>query len=437
VFVFRVRLDRERVPGYHDLCGGDRRPSFPAPEPRTTVKYLTSRNADRPADDPILALNREAMQRRAAGLKTINATVGALLEDDGTLAVLPSVVEAIHNIEPARSAGYAPIAGAPDFLNAVIEDLLGGTSLASQAIAVSTPGGTGALRHAVNLFLDRGQHLVTPSFYWSPYATICEEHEREISTFAMFGDDGFLDVSAFASVLATTAARQGRLLVFLNDPCNNPTGYSMGDAEWVEVARMLANAASRVPLVLLCDVAYLEYARDSRGFLEFLAPLANSALLLFAWSASKSFTQYGLRVGALVACTADDEQRRAVQRALSFACRATWSNCNAGGQAAIARCLTDPALRARVDGERRRLTRLLDARAGAFNSAAKGTKLRCPRYDGGFFVTVFADDAAAAVEKLKAVGVFTVPQAGALRIALCGVAQADIPELVRALDQFL
>ncbi len=30
---------------------------------------------------------------------------------------------------------------------------------------------------------------------------------------------------------------------------------------------------------------------------------------------------------------------------------------------------------------------------------------------------------------------FTVPQAGALRVALCGVAKADVPALVSALDE--
>ena len=71
----------------------------------------------------------------------------------------------------------------------------------------------------------------------------------------------------------------------------------------------------------------------------------------------------------------------------------------------------------------------------AFNRAAEGTGLRYPRYDGGFFVTVFARDVKSAAEKLKARGVFTVPQSGALRVALCGVAQADVPALVAALAE--
>jgi aromatic-amino-acid transaminase len=399
------------------------------------VNLLPARNASRPGDDPIFALNREATQRRAAGEKVINATVGALLEDDGSLAVLPSVTEAIRAVAPAKAAGYAPITGSPEFLSEVTRDLLGGTSLAELAVSCATPGGTGALRHAASVFLDRGQSMLTSSFYWGPYATICDEHERGVVTFNMFRPDGGIDLDAFAQTVSETAARQGRLLVFLNDPCHNPTGYSMTRAEWETVSAVLQEQAARVPTAVLADVAYLAYGRDQRSFLAHLEPLAERAVVLFAWSGSKAFTQYGARIGALLACTADAEARQAIQRALAWACRGTWSNCNAAGQIAVARCLSDATLRAQVDAERSRLTALLDARVEAFNAAARGTALRYPRYDGGFFVTVFARDPRAAEAKLKARGVFTVPQAGALRVALCGVAQADVPALVSALDE--
>jgi aromatic-amino-acid transaminase len=399
------------------------------------VNLLPDRNASRPGDDPIFALNREATQRRATGEKIINATVGALLEDDGSLAVLPSVTEAIRAVSPAKAAAYAPITGVPEFLSEVTRDLLGGTQLADLAVSCSTPGGTGALRHAASVFLERGQSMVTSSFYWGPYATICDEHERGVVTFNMFREDGGIDLDAFERTVNETAAKQGRLLVFLNDPCHNPTGYSMTREEWETVSNVLRGLSAKVPTAVLADVAYLAYGRDQRSFLAHLEPLAEKAVVLFAWSGSKAFTQYGARIGALLACTADPQARNAIQRALAWACRGTWSNCNAAGQHAVARCLSDDALRARVSDERARLTALLGARVDAFNAAAKGTGLRYPRYDGGFFVTVFARDAKAAEAKLKARGVFTVPQAGALRVALCGVAQADVPALVAALAE--
>ena len=397
------------------------------------MDLLPARNAARPSDDPIFALNREATQRKAQGHTVINATVGALLEDDGQLAVLPTVMDAVRAVEPRKAAAYTPIAGVPEYLNAVIRDLLGGTALADMAVAASTPGGTGALRHAVSTFLERGQHIVTPSFYWGPYQTICDEHERGVRTSPMFTAAGGFDVGGFADVLQRTAKEQGRLLVFLNDPCHNPTGYSMSEGEWEGVSSALREVSAQVPTTVLADVAYLGFAKDQRSFLKHLAPLTERAAVLFAWSASKSFGLYGQRVGALIACTADGAQRAAMQNAMAYACRGTWSNCNAAGQHAVARCLTDASLDVAVRAERARLTALLDGRVSAFNRAAEGSALRYPRYDGGFFVTLFAEDAKGSAERLKARGVFTVPGKDSLRVALCSVPEAQVPALVDAL----
>ena len=98
--------------------------------------------------------------------------------------------------------------------------------------------------------------------------------------------------------------------------------------------------------------------------------------------------------------------------------------------AAVTRLLTDPALRKAVDGERAGLVRLLGERVTAFNAAAKAKGLRYPRYDGGFFVTVFTEDASAGAKKMREQGVYVVPIPGALRLGLCSVPKADVGRLV-------
>jgi len=401
------------------------------------VQLLPDRNADRPGNDPIFALNAQAQERRAKGDAVINATVGALLEDDGTLAILPTVIEALRSVPATKAAGYAPIAGDPAFLQAVRADLLGSSSLGDIAVSAATPGGTGALRHGISTFSERGQSILTSSFYWGPYATIADEHERKVSTFNMFTESRGFDVAAFEAALDDNARTQGRVLVFLNDPCHNPTGYSMTSGEWEAVRDALVRTSAKVPTTVMADVAYLAFAKDTTGFLKYLEPVADKGLVCFAWSGSKGFGLYGQRVGALIACTRDESQRSAAQRALSYACRGTWSNCNASGMDAVKRCLTDATLDAKVRAERARLIALLDGRVRAFNAAASATKLVYPRYDGGFFVTVFAKDPKGAMEKLIERGVFVVPGPGSLRVALCSVAERDVGALVRALDECL
>jgi aromatic-amino-acid transaminase len=398
------------------------------------MAFLIPARGGRPSDDPIFALNAEAKARAQAGEPIINATVGSLLNDDGSLATMESVVETLRETPPALAAAYAPISGNADFLRGVVQDLLGDSQAAKWATAVATPGGTGALRHAIANFLEPGQALLTTSFFWGPYRTLADESDRAIATFQMFDAAGRLDVRALETKLDELLAKQGRALVILNSPCHTPTGYSFDESEWKAIRAVVDERASRGPIALCLDVAYARFgAQPLELMVSEVLKLVPKALVLFAWSASKSFLQYGLRVGSLVAVTSDDDERRRIASALSYSCRGTWSNVNAGGMAAIARMLLDPDRRARVERERATFVDLLARRVARFNERASAAGLPYPRYDGGFFTMVFEKDAHAAAERLKADGVFVVPQAGGLRIALSSVAEKDVDRLVDAI----
>jgi aromatic-amino-acid transaminase len=388
----------------------------------------------RPGDDPIFLLNAEAKSRAEKGESILNATLGVLTTDDGTLAVMPSVVDAIARVPMKRAAAYAPILGEAAFLRAVIDDLFGASPLASQALAAATPGGTGAIHHATVNFLEVGQSLLTTSYFWGPYRTIAEHTGRSVETFEMFDARGRFDLEAFERALARQLARQGRALILLNFPCHNPTGYSLDESEWAGVAEIVRSAGEKGAVAFLLDDAYARFG--SPGGPDWTAQAARmleTATLLVAWTASKSFAQYGARVGALVAVHPDPAQRAAIQAALGFSCRGTWSNCNHLGQLAITTLLVDRELRTRADREREGLIRLLRERVEAFNREAARAGLRHPRYEGGFFVSVFTEDAERAAKSMRERGVYVVPMKGAVRIALCSTPAADVPRLVQAL----
>jgi len=250
----------------------------------------------------------------------------------------------------------------------------------------------------------------------------------------MFDENGRLDTADLSQKLGAIVDAQHRALLILNSPCHNPTGYSFDASEWADVVSIVKRCGKAGPVSLLIDIAYARYgAEDLGAAVDRLLEVGDSALLLFAWSASKSFTQYGLRVGALVAVHPDPGERQKIANALSYSCRGTWSNCNAGGMSAITRVLSEPALAERVAKERAALKGVLDRRVAHFNELAHAARLRYPRYDGGFFTTVFTDDAPAVAKRLKDDGIFVVPQAGALRVALCSVPERDVPRLVEGI----
>ncbi len=406
------------------------------------MSNLIQNAGNRPGNDPIFALNAEAQRRAAAGESIVNATLGALMEDDGKLAVLPSVVDALARVPERKGAAYAPIAGDPTFLRAVIADVFGDGPLAAQTVAAATPGGTGALYQAITNFLEFGQSLLTTSFYWGPYHTLATHAGRGIETFPMFARDGGFHVDAFAQGLERQLARQGRSLVFLNTPCHNPTGYSLDEREWDATAGIVQRAGEKAPVTVLVDMAYARFANPgSVDWTRHVARMMTSATVLVAWSGSKSFAQYGARIGAVLATHADAGERTRLANAFTYGCRGTWSNCNALGQAAIAELLQTPSLRVCVDGERERLIRLLGERVAAFNLEAAKAGLRYPRYEGGFFVAVFADDPEATAARMRDDGVFVVPigekGAGAVRVALCSTPVRDVPRVVAALSRAL
>src|SRR5262249_25392615 len=153
------------VPRRHARPMRDARPVPTTTSPRFVGSHLPVARRGRPGDDPIFALNAEASARKGKGESVGNATLGSLLKDDGSLAVLPTATRAIREVGAVDWAGYAPIAGSAPFLKAVVDDVFGARrDLASKAVAAATPGGTGALRHAISTFLETGQALLTTSY---------------------------------------------------------------------------------------------------------------------------------------------------------------------------------------------------------------------------------------------------------------------------------
>ncbi len=398
------------------------------------MEFLIPSRTARPGDDPIFSLNAAATKRAQSGEDIVNATIGALLSDDGRLAIMPTVAESLSTLPFETVASYAPIPGREDYRKAIIDDLLGPYGLTENATCVATPGGTGALRIAFEDFLEPGQTALTSSYFWAPYRTIADESGRKVATYDLFDAAGRFNSTDFEKKLDELMAAQGRALILLNTPCHNPTGYSLDQTELDAAATVLLQHAARGPITLVLDVAYGYFHPEALDrCIATFTKLADRVLVVFAWSGSKAFALYGQRVGALVALCPDEAQRTRIGNAITFSCRGLWSNCNAAGMAAVARILADPILRVKVLQERALLVELLAKRVAFWNEHASAAGLKYPRYDGGFFTTVFSAEPAKLSQALAARGLFLVPTAGAVRVAVCAVNEAQIARIVEGL----
>ncbi|MDP1831640.1 MAG: aminotransferase class I/II-fold pyridoxal phosphate-dependent enzyme [Geothrix sp.] len=386
-----------------------------------------------PADDPIFALNAEAVARKAAGESILNATVGALLDDSGQLVVLDSVMDLWRDLTALEIAPYAPIAGDPAFLKALVKRHW--PQLDSAGAACATPGGSGALALSLRNFLEPGQTLLSTAPFWGPYATLATENGMHLATAPWPAVGQALDGAAWDAALRNLMKTQGRVLLWLNDPCHNPTGRSLSTADRAVLSGLLREVSALGPVTLLLDFAYLDYTREPGAVaaaLEDYAALGAEGRVLVgaSLSLSKSMTLYGARCGALAFPWCGDP---ALQAALTQSCRGTWSNCAKAPQSLLLRLAKDGKAQARLAAEHRHWSEVLAARASALDAALEAEGMDALHWQGGFFVTVPAADPGAASGRLKAEGVYTVPLPEGLRVGLCALRPIEAPRFAQAL----
>jgi aspartate/tyrosine/aromatic aminotransferase len=393
-----------------------------------------------PVADKVFALNGRAKAAVAAKGKeaVLNGVVGALLDDDGNLVVMSSVVDAIRTLEPADYAEYAPIAGTPAFREAVKKALFGKYQPKGFVEVSATPGGTGSITSVISNYTNVGDAVLTHDWCWANYRNICSEHSRKMRTFRFFDEDGKFDAKDLEKQLDDMSYEMDQVLLMINTPAHNPTGYSLSLEDWDEVIRIVNKADCNV--VLFLDVAYIDYAGEDdevRAFMPKLEGLAPSVLPIFGYSASKTLTAYGMRCGAIVCVAPDEETADEFRRASEYTARSTWSNCNRSAQVVMGKIYSDPELLAKVDAERRGYRDMLLERGRVFEKTLNDNGVKCVPFSAGFFVTVACDDPAAVSAKLEEQDIFALALPKGVRISIASISKEKCVKCAEAICKLL
>ena len=393
-----------------------------------------------PAEDKVFALSGRAKAAIAARGKenVVNATVGALLDDNGDLVVMSSVVEAIKTLTPADYAEYAPIAGTPAFKAAVQKALFGNYEPSGHVRVCVTPGGTGSITNVISNYSNFGDKVLTHDWCWANYRNICAEHGRKLATFRFFDEDGNFDAADLEKKVAELAAEQDQIVLMINTPAHNPTGYSLSLEDWDNVIRIVNAAPCKI--VLFLDIAYIDYAGEEdevRAFIPKLAELGDNALTIFGYSASKTLTAYGMRCGAIVCMTKSEEEAEMFKRATEFSARSTWSNCNRSAMVVMGKIYSDPELQAKVDEERRMYRDMLLERGKIFEKTLNDNGIKCVPFSAGFFVTIACDDPAAVGKKLEEQDIFCLALAKGIRVSIASISKEKCVKCAEAIAALL
>ena len=403
----------------------------------TSMAAYNGRNI--PKEDKVFAASGRAKAMIAEKGKdaVINATIGSMLDDNGELMVMKSVEKIVKNLKPAEYSEYAPIAGTAGFKKAIMKAAFCDYQPKSFTAVVATPGGTGAIRNTIANYSCPGDKVLTHNWHWAPYTSIVGEMGRSLEHFDMFDEDGNFNAQDFEYKVGKLLKNQEHLVIILNTPANNPTGYSMTLQDWYKVKAVLDQVDMSKKVALLCDVAYIDFAgedSETREFLKVIDNLRANVLPIVAYSASKAFFLYGFRCAAMICLAHNPEVAEEFERVCTFSSRASWSNSPRAPQNVIEKIYEDPELFAEVSEERKRARDILMARGKAFDDEAKRVGLEIVPFMAGFFVTIPCKDPDALCAALEKKGIFLIPITGGVRVSIASIPEKDcrkLPEIIR------
>jgi aromatic-amino-acid transaminase len=403
--------------------------------------FLKSSGIDTLLEDAVFQVVLEAKTAQSIhGIdKVVNGTLGALYDEDNNLVTFPSVYQTFQSMSDKDKARYADrIDGSISFQDAIRQWLFKDSLFESDVLA--SIGGSGAISMAISNSLDRGETVLIPEIGWAPFHTISKQAQVNVETYQLFHEDRF-NFSNLQEKMMEMIQKQGKVVLIINDPCHNPTGYTMSDEEWSTLLELLTSFKTLGPVVLILDVAYIDFSQLRNHYhhrFRSLATLPSHVLSAITFSASKTLTAYGMRLGALVLVSSNQAERKRFQHACLHMIRGTWSIANTGAMELMTRTSNQSLLQIAYETDRSENQIMLNKRAQLFLKEAREVSLPLYPYKEGFFVMIRLPNYQIAKEidrLLKDQLIFGVLMTGGIRLALCSIPLRHIQGLAKKIKE--
>lgn len=272
----------------------------------------------------------------------IDLGVGVYKDATGLTPVMRAVKSAEKTLwETEKTKTYTGLAGEPAFNAAMVGMILGGAH-ADRAASVATPGGTGAIRQALELIrlASPGATVWLSNPTWPNHPSIIRYLGMKMAEYRYFdAATGEVDFAGLTQDLGRVAPGD---VVLLHGCCHNPTGANPTADQWRQIVQLLKDRGA-VPLV---DLAYQGFG-DGLEEDAFATRLIADSFpeVLIAASCSKNFGIYRERTGVLIAL-GDAGRKALVQGNLAFLNRQNYSFPPDHGARLVTMILEDQALTA-------------------------------------------------------------------------------------------
>ena len=143
---------------------------------------MVARHARWPKEnDIIFSLSERAQEseRNIGKENVINATIGALMDDDGKLITMDTVYDELKSLANSEISAYASIEGQANYLEAVKKVCFQGNEPNGYIKVVASPGGSGAIKLAIWNYTNLGDQILTSRLVLESLWNILEKKQVE------------------------------------------------------------------------------------------------------------------------------------------------------------------------------------------------------------------------------------------------------------------
>ncbi|MCM1131572.1 MAG: aminotransferase class I/II-fold pyridoxal phosphate-dependent enzyme [Roseburia sp.] len=401
------------------------------------MKLLANHSILKEDRSNILVLGGIAKEMKAKDSSVVNATIGMLYDEKGKLFTFQSVDEVLKNLTAEEKYAYSSTPGNKDYHEAlkrwIFKDYYDEMLSSMRCSVIATPGGTGAIANTFANYLNPKDMVLLPDYMWGNYKQMAYECFAEFTTYSLFEENHF-NLKSVENKILELKAKQKRVVLVVNDPCHNPTGYTMSYEEWQNLIEIINRATEDgMPFVLLYDMAYIDY--DSRGFdatrknIRLFQRLNSSVLVILAFSGSKTMALYGLRIGAQVALAKEQSVIDEFTPANAFSARTKWSMATNLGMHLVSKVLLTEEYRSLFEKELRQASSMLTARANTFIEESKKVGLKTLSFMCGFFITIPCQNPDDVYKRLVERKIHIVPLDNVLRVTIAAISLEECRRL--------
>jgi len=376
-----------------------------------------------------LFISKEAREKQLTHEHVINATLGSFYDDHKNFYEFDVIKNAIKNMD--TSYPYSPTEGIAHIGLRWLERLAT-KSFNMPHDMILTLGGTGALYLGFDSYLSASDCVISAIPMWNNNYVMLKHLNIPLRTFEGF-IEGKFDLNALKQTLDIALEMHQKVMVLINDPAHNPTGYSLKEDEWISIMLLLESYGLKERILLMVDMAYLDFATLTYNpFLLWQSHLKELTILA-ALSASKSYSLYGARAGMLLCMSHDIQKVKAFKIATVFSARATYSLPSSFPFKLIDH-VHEHSLSLYHD-ELTDLKALLEKRSEQLLHILNNHQIPYYTYHHGFFVTIFIDNPPLYFETLKQKGIYTIPVEKGLRFAVSALNHHDLTIIDKALEK--